>query len=213
MAKWILINPITLTTGGLSSVLLPGETLDDAVYPTATIDAAGGERWPATDAVVAAVAASVLAAHAAKGINEQAMESRMRAAVDASAYGPVRGQNTQGITAALATFNNALFGNLSPCGEARTIIEAYVMLGSAMASGESMVVNLKKYPAGGGAAVTVLTSTLTVDSTALAASKLTLALDPTKVSLAPGDILHGQGTYVAGGGPAAPALSINVLAR
>lgn len=80
MATWILINTVTIN----GTKLLPGHTVDDAAIPVATVTAAGGELWPSSDAVVAAMATQVQSAHVNKGMNEAEMESRMRASSETS---------------------------------------------------------------------------------------------------------------------------------
>lgn len=80
MATWFLINTISLT----GTKYLPGHVFDDTKVPSSTLVAAGGELWPTGDAIVGAMAARVTSAHANQGINEAEMESRMRAATEAS---------------------------------------------------------------------------------------------------------------------------------
>jgi hypothetical protein len=62
MAKWILLNEVLVGSQpplppGSNQRHFPGETINDAYQSTAQITAAGGILWPATDPVVAAIAA------------------------------------------------------------------------------------------------------------------------------------------------------------
>ena len=82
MTTWILVNNVTLN----GFKFLPGHVIDDAVNSVASVTAVGGELWPMGDASVVAMATAVTAAHATRGLNEAEMESRMRAATEASLY-------------------------------------------------------------------------------------------------------------------------------
>jgi len=82
-----------------------------------------------------------------------------------------------------------------------------VVLNEAFAAGESMVLDVLKAPAGGGAAASILTATVTLNATSAVNAKISLmaSLDLTKANFVPGEIFQIVRTYVAGGGPAAPA--------
>ncbi len=85
MAKWFLLNAVTLTmTIGQPEKLLPGKTIDDTIIPLATLASVGGQVWPVADTKVSAAAAVVAAAQKNKGIDEQDSANLMFAAALAS---------------------------------------------------------------------------------------------------------------------------------
>lgn len=81
MSTSYLLNAINYAQSGIVTRLRPGKLIDDAVFNTSSLIAAGAQLWPSSDATVAAGAAACAVA-AAKGANDSEMESIMRGAVD-----------------------------------------------------------------------------------------------------------------------------------
>lgn len=91
---------------------------------------------------------------------------------------------------------------------AGNIRDAYIVINEVFGTGEDLVIDIQKLPAGGGAAATVLTATYNLLPTDLPNTKISLRslLDPTKLSFLPGETFVCVRTgYTAGGGPTAPA--------
>lgn len=82
MAKWLVINSLNIG----SHVRYPGEQLDDAVHNVSAIAGAGVMLWPATDTVVAA-AAAIVVAERKRGAGCELCAQMMLAAVAASVAG------------------------------------------------------------------------------------------------------------------------------
>lgn len=105
-----------------------------------------------------------------------------------------------------------------PCGnimeQERTLDALFVVLPTAMASGESMVVDVQKSTNGGGTWATVLSATKTLNSTTATAAIILSQIDLTSLvltaskRLATGTMLRAVCTYVAGGTPTGTAMAI-----
>lgn len=85
MAGYYLLAPFAWQAG----ILFPGKLIDDATYDVQAIIAGGAEVWPATDQVVAAAAARVLALKS-RGANFDEMTLAMQSARARSIDGKTR---------------------------------------------------------------------------------------------------------------------------
>lgn len=95
-----------------------------------------------------------------------------------------------------------------------TIGDLYYMVGVKPASGESIVLDVKKSSDGGGTWATILSSTVTIGSTASARVQVPIksSVLAAKLSVAEGDMLRAELTYTAGSTPA-PAANLVVVAE
>ncbi len=96
MAKWILLNSVTVGT----HFYFAGKTVDDAVQSLSPIQAAGGTFFPATDATVAAAAAVALATYKKRG---QAVAAILDSLMLASAAQSLSASGSSGLAALTAT--------------------------------------------------------------------------------------------------------------
>lgn len=98
--------------------------------------------------------------------------------------------------------------------QAGRIKDLFWILGTAAAAGESMVLDVQKSSNGGSSWATVLSATVTIDSTSTARAQTSIfrLVLPASLSLAEGDMLRAALTYTAGGGPA-PMANLAVVAE
>lgn len=121
----------------------------------------------------------------------------------------LRGISDQGAAASVIAANGQMTA-FRPAAQDLVVNDAFFVASIQPAAGESIVVDVQMVPAGGGAAATILSGTLTYDSTNTKAPGEQIKLSFPKGKLIPkGAILTVVRTYTAGGGPAMGAGTAN----
>jgi hypothetical protein len=114
---------------------------------------------------------------------------------------------------AVATANVVMSGAFGSMLESDKIIEeAWVQLSTALAAGESMVVDVERSTDGGTTWASILSATKTLDNTSTAKSQILLSVAPASKQQAQGTLLRAKLTYVAGGGPTGKYIVVAVEA-
>lgn len=204
MSQFYLVRTVTISNAGVVQKVLPGEFIDDQVINSAPYIAAGAELFSAADPYV--LAAALLCAKAkSRGANEVELESIMAAGVEKS--GSLNSPNVgavEFVAIAATSLATAMTGAV-PARRPGVIQSLRITMGqTACAAGESVVLNVKNN------GVTILTGAITVDGTVTVKQMINDTALISLPTIAVGDQLTCDATYVPGATPAHPTLSVEL---